>query len=414
MMKRCLALFCLALALCAGALADARYAVSAGGVAALVDADGREWLSGGGIEAIFEVRPDALYAAGSPGDYALYDVDGEAIGETRFQMIDDMGGALVFRRDGLYGAMDDLGAVVLEPTWAQLVSDGAGGFLALQSSPLDEQPDELLRIGPDGTLYAAGTLVESGLSPLREGRMAFRAADGRYGCLDAAGAAVIPAEWAWIGDFEGGVAPVSDGALYGLIDLDGALVVSPKYVWLQRGDGLIAGLTEDGAAELLSADGRATLCTVPARSGDVALVGRWVVVRGKNVAALCDAQGVPRLEAGPRAQFFPGLDGQAIAVDGAWGEACQWLVNPDGSAASGKAQRILPLTGGRYAFFTFSGDYGDALCGLMDSAGVRLLPPAYREILPCGSDRLVLVTDDAVIFADLDGNRLNEWTIEKH
>ena len=49
----------LALGLCSGALASGLYAVNAGGVAALVDADGASVLEGD-FQAVFEVRPGAL------------------------------------------------------------------------------------------------------------------------------------------------------------------------------------------------------------------------------------------------------------------------------------------------------------------------------------------------------------------
>lgn len=391
------------------AAAPARYAVNAGGISEVVDAGGHTVLSGDAIASVFEVRPGALYAAGQTGDYALYDADGARLGEERFQMIDDMGGWLVFRQGGLYGAMDAAGSVVIEPRWTQLAADGAGGFLALQDNPLDEQPDEVIRLEPDGTQTFTGVYVDGGLSPLREGRMPFRAPDGRYGCLDGAGAAAIPAEWAWIGDFSDGAAPVSDGALYGLIDAAGAAVIEPRFTWLQRGDGLWAGLSEDNTAELYAADGLRRLCAIPAPSGEATLAGRCLAVREADGWALYTDGGARIVEASPEALFFPGLPGQVVVSDGPFGEPCQRVVSMDGAAVSDPCQRILPLGANRYAVQTFGEDFSDLRCGLMDGAGRQIMDAQCLEIALCGEDRLTLLTDDAVVFADLDGQPIRTW-----
>ena len=43
---------------------------------ALTDRDGRALAMGDGVRAVFEVRKDALYAVGTPGDYHLMDGSG--------------------------------------------------------------------------------------------------------------------------------------------------------------------------------------------------------------------------------------------------------------------------------------------------------------------------------------------------
>ena len=87
------------------------------------------------------------------------------------------------------------------------------------------------------------------------------------------------------------------------------------------------------------------------------------------------------------------------------GEACQQLIGPDGSSASGRYQRILPLCAGRYAFQTFDDNYENIRCGLLTSDGAELLPAAYDDILPAGDDRLILVDGDEVVFADAAAGR---------
>ena len=394
----------LALALGPGALASV-YVVNAGGVAALVDGGGAPLLEGE-LGAAFEVRPGALYAAGEPGAYDLYDAAGTRLFGP-FEMIEDMGGPLVFRRGGLYGAVDGAGELMLLPEWTQLT--WGGGFLALEGNPLDEQPDEVLSLSDDGEARPTGITTESGLAPFHGGLMVFRAPDGRYGALNGAGEAVIPAEWAFIADFVDGAAIVSDGAMYGLIGPEGQVLAATAYVWLQRGERGLFGLREDGALDLLAPDGRVT-ATIDDLDGPVSVAGQCVAAGG----TLYGPDGAAVYSGSGEALFFPGLDGQTVVSDGPWGSACEQLLNPDGRPVSEKYPRILPLAAERYAFITFGDDFADPRCGLLDAAGHERLPPDYREILPTGKDRLVLLTDEAVLFADMDGNVLRRWERVEH
>ena len=406
MPKKLMALM-LALMLCGCALASGRYVIRAGDVCVLTDGDGRVILAGDGLRTLFEVRGDALYAAGMPGDLALYDRDGSALGDVRFSMIDDMNGALIFREDGLYGAMDAEGRVILDAEWAQLSAAGNGRFLATLTSPLDEQPDEIFRVTPDGGFEPTGVYTDDGLRPFSENRMPYRGPEGRYGCLDEGGQPAIPETWAWMGDFVSGAAIVSDGARYGLIDPDGKLVVEPRYVWLQRCGDRLTGLLEDGLAEVLSPDGT-PLWAVRTRSGQVEPVGDGLLVREADDCTLHDASGDVIWTGPADALVFPGLNDRYIVSDGPWGEACQWLMNPDGSPASGRYQRILPLVADRYVFQTFSDNFENVRCGLLNASGAELLPARYSDILPAGDDRLILVDGDQAVLADVDGKAVGQ------
>ena len=416
MMRRIAAILALLTALSGVALASGCYVIDTDDVAALVDADGAILLDG--VDRAFTVREGSLYAAGSTGDYALYDATGMRLGDERFSMIDDAGDALIFFKDGLYGAMDDAGAVVLPAVWDQLVSNGAGGFLALSA----DMGDGALYISSGGDVSPTGVAV-SGLTPFHDGRMPYVAEDGRYGCLDAAGGVAVPARFSWIGEYVDGMALAAKDGKYGMIDLDGAWRVEAKYGWMGRGDGIVAALLPGEAVDVYDVQG-SLLYTIRADATQAAAVGDCAAIWEADAARLYNSRGRGVYEASPRALFFPGAGGQVILSEGRWGAAGQRLIDPSGIAGEGRYQRLLPLCADRYAYMTMQGveyysadldslqiswDYGSVRWGLIDGAGVELLPAEYREIRALGDDRLLLVTEDAVIFADLNGGTIRAW-----
>ena len=411
-MFRKLTAILMALTLMTGARAQGAYVVASGGAAALVNGDGDVLFRDDAADAILELVPDALYAVGTPGDYGLYDAEGNPLNDDRFEMLEAAGDVLLFRLGGLYGAMDLDGNALIAPEWAQLTYAGEGAFLALRGDLYDDRPDELMSVAPGEAPVATGSATANGLRGFHDGRMAFMQSDGQYGYVDALGRQVIPPQWQYAGDFSEGVAIVSDGSGLGLIDTEGRIVLTPTFPWLRRGEGMLAALTAGGALEVYTVDGSELRCTVEMAAEEAELCGPYVILRDAAAARVYDQSGDCVCETERSTLFFPGLDGQLIAVTGEWGESCQCLLNPDGSAASGMYQRILPLCGGRYAFLSFSsGDYDGARCGLLSSDGQVLLPAEYREILPSGEDRLILVTDNSVAFADPDGSVLREWPI---
>ncbi|MBR0368994.1 MAG: WG repeat-containing protein [Clostridia bacterium] len=413
----------LALMLMAGAQAQSLYAVQAAGVAAVVDGDGVEIIRDEAADSAFAVVPDALFALGTVGGYGLYDAAGKRVNAERYDMLEAAEGAVLYRQNGLCGAMDDRGGALIPPEWAQLTCAGEGAFLALEGDIYDDLPDEMICVTPDGARLTTGSFTADGLHPFRDGRMPFMLSDGQYGYVDGQGRQVIPPQWRWAGPFSDGVAIVSDGRDMGLIDAQGEVVVSPRYAWMRRGEGFIVGLDDEGRVDVYSADGSGPRFTWSGVADAAEVCGAYIVVWSGDKALLLDAVGTCLREGPAGTLYTPGLDGQVIVSEGEWGEACQYVMNPDGSAASASYQYILPLCGGRYAFMTFERkaseyawsqadwDYDNARWGLLSEDGRALLDAAYDEILPAGDDRLVLATGDAVIFTDLDGNALKTWTV---
>lgn len=409
MIRRCVAALA-ALTLLIGARAMAVCVVQTDHMAALVSDDGARLAV---AEAAFELIDGALYAVGRAGDYALCDARGEFLGDARYEMLEAAGDVLLCRRDGRYGALDLTGEVLIPPEWAALTYAGEGAFLALEGDIYDDQPDELIFLDSDGARQNTGSLTQIGLRGFHDGRMAFMLSDGHYGYVDNLGRQVIPPQWRWAGDFADGVAVVSDAEGMGLIDAGGRIVVPPQYVWMQRGESGIAGLSETGTLDVWSPDGARLIFALEGVM-EASVCGDDLIAKDAQTARVYDASGACVFEASPEVLFFPGLDGQLIVMDGPWGGACQYLLNPDGSAASGRYQRILPLCAGRYAAMTFDADNFDAArYGLLSADGRELLPAEYRRISRAGENRLALETEDAVIFADTDGNALCRWPVSE-
>lgn len=423
MLRRTTAIALAALMLAGPALAEAALCVCAGGVAALVDVRGNELIAGGTYEEMFAVREGALYAAGSRGDYGLFDAAGERLGDTRFSMIDDGGDALVYRIGERFGAMDERGEPVLAAEWTQLTPDGEGGWLALDGDPLDDLADEIVHLDGDAEPRRTGVYTLSGLARVRCGRMPYMSADGLCGAVDAHGAAVVDAVWRAVGAFENGFAVVSGSEGMGLIDASGQVLLSPVYAWIGRSEAMIAAQSAD-RVEVFAPDSARQRFSLPGKAMEITLAGRALCIDYGERTCLYDERGAVLAECGPQTTFAAGVGGQFIASDGEWGEACQWLVGPDGTDASGRFQQILPLCEGRYAFLKMNGsayysaglgrvqrswDYDSMRYGLMDDAGHVIAPAEYLEIRPLSEDLLLLVSQGEVRLADRDGNALKSW-----
>lgn len=422
MWKRWVA-WAVALLLSCSAAAEGALCVNAPGLCAFVDAAGNDLLPGGDFDSAFPVREGALYAVGKKGAYRLSDGAGNALGDQVFSMVHDEGDRLIFRADGLCGAMDEAGNVRIEAAWTQLTVDGGSGYLALSGDPLDDRADELVHLDADGTAQPTGVMTMSGLQPVACDRMPVMGPDGLYGAVDGEGRLVVPFEWAYVGPFEDGLALAwgADGA--GLIDTEGKTVIPTVYRWLQRGQSLIAACADD-RLDVYAPQGGVRRFTLAGEGIEAALAGEclWVVREGR--CTLYAPDGAMLAEGDADLRFTAGLRGQLIAADGAWGEACQWLVDPDGSAASGRFQQLLPLCADRYAYLEMEGveyyseelgglqrswNYDGARYGLLDGTGTPLTDAVYTDICAAGEDRLLLIGEGSVQLADLNGAVLRTW-----
>jgi hypothetical protein len=153
-------------------------------------------------------------------------------------------------RNGLWGLVDTMGRVVLEPRFEQI---GRGGYLWIPETwNAANPPDQVLIL----MTFTQGKPVTDRVIPVRlGGRYALATRDGgilvhgeyegmaggfsdgllrvrsgdRFGFLDQTGDLVIPARWEDARAFRDGHAFVMDGGRWGIIDRTGAVVVEPTW-----------------------------------------------------------------------------------------------------------------------------------------------------------------------------------------
>ena len=392
-------------------------------VVTLTDSAGNELIGNGRFDEIFTVREGELYAAGSQGAYHLFNVAGEQLSGTGFSMIDDQGNALIFRSGGFCGAMDAAGRELLPAEWTQLIASEDGGWLALKDDPLDETPDEVIHIDASGTAMTTGVYTASGLMPMSCGRMPFMDGDGLWGAVTSDGSMAIEPAWQYLGPFVDGVAKVSGPKGSGMIDVRGRPVIPATYLWIDRSTALVAAFDGNGV-DVYGPRGGQRRYRLRGSVNEIMLIGNRVAVADPDGVNLYNDRGRLLLKSSPGTSFAQGTQGQLIACNGEWGQACQRLVDPDGSVGSARFQMILPLCPGRYTFMEMDGieyysleleriqqswDYEDRCYGLMDARGRILLEAEYYDIRALSEDRLLLVGNGEVLLADRNGVELKRW-----
>lgn len=399
--------------------------VNAPGVVVLADDRGVEKTENGRFESAFVVRKGVLFAAGRKGAYSLFDAEGQPIVDAQFSMIDDNGESLVFSNGHLFGAMSSEGEILLEARWTQLTPNGSGGWLALTGDPLDEQADEVIQIDGTGTEKKTGVYCTGGLSRISDGRMPFMDPEGLYGALDASGAIAVSPVWQYMSAYSNGLAKVAGPEGMGLIDISGRTVIAPTLLWLERSPAMIAAW--DGVnLDIYGPRGGQRRARLSGKIREIALAGDDLVVTYEGKTCLYDAYGRLLSQDNGSVCYTAGTRGQLIASNGQWGDKCQWLVNPDGSKASGLFQQLLPLCAERYAFLEMGGEayesealgrtqtawnYGECRYGLMDGRGRILTSAKYRQIRALSGDRLLLIGDERVQIADQNGVVMKTWII---
>ncbi|MFN3875834.1 MAG: WG repeat-containing protein, partial [Flavobacteriales bacterium] len=186
---------------------------------------------------------------------------------------------LPFRRDGLWGYIDDQGneRIKAEYEWVEpflgaqalVGKDGRVGTInrsgrvvvPIEYDEVSEAVDgtsTVERAGRVGAVDRNGTLVVPMVfEDVGEfsGGLAYAASGGRYGYINAHGAEAIPFVFSSASTFKNGLAVVERDGLFGAIDVKGNVVVPPEYDWVEGFDQPVCRVRKAGKVGLVSTFG---------------------------------------------------------------------------------------------------------------------------------------------------------------
>lgn len=425
MKRKLLLALCAWLTFASVACAEGEICISTDLAAALLTVDGDEIISPGIYEDIFAVADGQLYALGERTEegirYALSDASGNVLTDFAYSMFSASENCVIFAQDGLYGAMNLRGEILLPAQYTQLAAASDERFLAMTADPFDDDADEIFLLNVNGEMRSAQVRSAEGLSAFSEGLTPWQDSDSKlYGYLAADGSIAVEAKFETAGRFESGAARVSVDGRLGLIDTNGGWLIEPEYDYLETGSGVTVGLV---GTERFVVFGESfeELFRIEDVGLEAALVGESPILQRNGMLEVYDLSGQVIFETHQSAQFLPGQNGQLILVDDDWGANCVSLVGADGARSERMDQYLIPLDGGRYAFvrmnvasyysealqeIRYSCDYDTLRCGMIDADGNEILPAEYLEIRALGSERYLTVTEESLQMTDGDGNIL--------
>lgn len=431
MLKKIFAVL-LALLVPIGAAQAASIAVAFTDTAALIDAEGAQVLAPGLYATIFALDEEGNYFCGGvEGEngfsYALLDAQGNALTGTDYEMLSYRDGYVLFLQDGLYGAMLPDGEVVVSAAYTQLVTNGQGGFLALNTDCFDDQPDGLYLLDAQGNSTATGVKTVGMLDQdFREGLMPLLSAENNlYGYVDASGQWAVRPQFAYASSFLNGRAVASLSTGYGLIDLTGNWVLTPKYATLVYDDAKLAVAVQDDSPVLgFDPLSGAERFRIEGEAAFVSVYDGMIQVFDGQHATLYDYDGNRIYEGSPAASYAAGVAGDYILSDGQWGAECAYILDAAGTVQAGPYKALFPLFSldgkGYYCFMTFDAQriYDEALdveyyewdessvrYGVIDEAGNTCIEARFEELWSVGSADLMLAREGEILgVIDLTGN----------
>ena len=411
-----------------GVQAEERLCVTAENCAALLSADGQEIVAPGKYDDVYCVMDGERYALGVQTEngmrYALCDAAGELLTDAGYSMLSASMDVILFRQNGLYGAMTPDGQMLLPAAYTQLVAAGDGRFLATETDPFDDDADEILLVTVEDGARSTGVRTAMRLQAISDERMPYRdPASERCGYLDEQGNVAIVPQYETAGAFENGAAQAASGGALGVIGTDGAWRIPPEYDYLEIGEGTIAALADRRIFVVYESSSCLERFRVEGSGLEAALVGRYPVLLEGEIMSVFTPEGDTLLQTAADAVLQPGADGQLILSDGQWGASCASVIGADGARSGRTDQHLLPLDSDRYAFIRmnaatyvsdelneirYSCDYESLRFGMMDSAGHEILPAEFQEIRALGSRRYLTVAEDGLRVVDDEGGVLWE------
>ena len=410
------------------AAAEGRLCVVSEDRALLLSENGEVIVPAGEYQDICCLIDGERYAYGVQTDdglrYALGDAQGNLLTDAVYEAMAAAQDGILFRQNGRYGAMTADGRVQIEAIYTQLVSCGGGKFLATQTDPYDEDPDEVLRIVSGLEPERTGVRTELELTTPVSDRMPFYSPDtGRYGYLDGDGNVAIAAGLSYAGAFVGEVARASKDGKLGLLNVDGSWLLEPEYDFLELGDGMVVVMKDRTECAAYDLQTGALRVRVTGEYLEAAPLGQYMTVADSEHMRVYDTDGAMILETDREVYVAAGVDGQLILRDGEWGTRCVSIYDSESGMAERMDVALLPLDSNRYLFMTmnvaaynstilgerrYSCDYDSMRFGILDGAGEEILPAEALEITRLRENRYLLKLENGLRVIDENADTLWE------
>lgn len=415
-MKRMI-VFALALSMMLMFSANALIAVN-GTYSALVTENGENIVLPGVFNGIFRIT-DELYSVRSTetGRFSLMTKSGEMLTESKYTLFNRIAdGAILFQKDGKYGVMDENANVTVPSEYTWIVSNGAGGYLALRTDVWDNAPDGVYLIDETGYVSPTGVKVASFLMDFSEGLSpALSTENGKYGYLNHEGQWEIRPQYAYADAFKGGIAVATLDSGSGVIDRKGSWQITPKYDFVDLGNEngpAVACVDYEGSVTVFSKDNFEKIY-----SFDQDLAGAFVSVSGNSVIAYFgdrvaefDLSGNEITSVSNEGYLFPVEGGYTIGYD----DQKAFLADAFGKRVLDGYRELTELAcDGENTYLTFVKDETNVdsyRIGVVDQNGREILSGDYTYILVPEKGFLQAENESGMYLFTLEGEMI--WKYE--
>ena len=342
----------------------------------------------------------------------ILNAQGEPLSHAQYDVVYAENGVIYALKDDLTGALHASLEEWVPIQYTQLVANGEGGFLALNSDPYDARPDGVYYIDETGAERAAGVKVMFGLPGFSEGFMPVVSDNGRMGYLNTHGEWAISAQYDYAGEFQGDMAEAVINTGAGLIDKKGNWQVTPKYAQIELGggDGGMVLVQEDNTrVQLLDSD---TYAVKQSFTGDDIYVSAcfdedMAVLYLDDCTQLIDQNGRVIFESGLDAGFdvWSAMGDRIVVRQGAWGTKSIWLYTLGGERVAGPYRELWVLGRVEDQVLFAAADYSVSEEVDVDAAYTNYVEePNSRSIEVIDQDGQVVIESRAYMDLQLDAS----------
>jgi hypothetical protein len=370
--------------------------------------------------------------------YGLIDFIGNPITAFAYSSIEYAGNDRFFvSQPGKMGVIDAEGRVIVPAEYADIISNGDGGYLAVREYAYSGNPQGLYYLDENGAESATGAKVTSYIRPYGPVHGLIPAMDpaDRWGYLDSLGHWSIDPQYNWCDAFNNGYAIASVDSGVGIINAQGNWVLTPKYNYITAGYTIagapfIAGL-DDNLIRALSAEDFSTIAEAKGDSwsNGFAIDDDLLSMITDKGADLYDFKGNLLFSLNAEECVSCWFSGGYIMVYNK--DYYVTLYERDGTRVSGPHQSVSYIDGtdGLFVFSKYKErkiEYGQNeddywyyyapiqstfRSGIMDYMGNEIVKPKYDRIYQLSGDRLIAETPEYLSLIDTRGTVIKQFAV---